>query len=91
MNDLITINDLTLKDKEDFKTWAIINEKIMEFSKKAKLSTFNYLFSKDGERLLKHYRYSCDNNFDKFKTYLTQDQINTLLINIKLNTNLYIK
>lgn len=89
--ELYTEKDLTDLVKTKFSHWAQINEKIKKFNNNSKLSTFNYLFGKDGERLMKHYRNDCDQNYEKFRTYLTQEQTNTLLINIVLNDELYIQ
>jgi len=88
---LYTEKDLSEIGKTKFNHWAQINEKINKFSKNSKFSTFNYLFGvKDGARLLNHYR-ECDQNYEKFRTYLTQEQTNILLINIVLNDELYIQ
>lgn len=91
MKNLLTVDDVSNDQKQDFHVWSVINGKIDEFKRKSNLNTFNYLFGKDGERLLKHYRKDCDLMWDKFKTYLTQDQINTILINIVHNDELYIQ
>ena len=91
MSKLYTELDLSDNQKQAFGHWAQINEKIKKFSNNSKLSTFNFLFGKDGERLLKHYHHDCNYNYEKFRTYLTQEQINTLLINIVLNDELYIQ
>jgi len=91
MSKLYTTEYLSNREKEMFTDWAIINEKINKFSKNSKLSTFNFLFGKDGERLMKHYRNDCNQVYEDFRTYLTQEQTNTLLINIVLNDELYIQ
>ena len=91
MSKLYTIEDISELDKTKFNHWGQINEKIKKFSNNSKLSTFNFLFGKDGERLFKCYRYDCDQVYEDFRTYLTQEQTNTLLINIVLNDELYIQ
>ena len=37
------------------------------------------VFKEDGQRLFLHFRNDCDNNYEKFKTYLTTEQYNSLL------------
>jgi hypothetical protein len=91
MSKLYTDKDLSNIDKAKFNHWAQINEKIKDFSKKSNLDTFNYLFGNDGKRLIMIYRDACDLSYESFKTYLTQEQTNTLLINIVLNDELYIQ
>lgn len=71
--------------RNTFLHWAQINESIIKFQKNANMSTFETIFKEDAERLIRHFKYDCDSRFDKFKTYLTQEQINLLLMNLHIN------
>lgn len=68
--------------KDTFLKWAQVNESIVKFQNYASLNTFQTIFEEDSERLWRHFKVDCDSKFDKFKTYLTQGQINILMLNI---------
>ena len=72
-----------------FRSWAKVNESIKKFHCNANIRIFNFLFGDDGERLWIHFVKSCDHDFTKFMTYLKQEQINILLVNIYLNDLMY--
>lgn len=80
--------DLDNDDKKIFRNYFYLHEKIQTFINNATNKTFDFLFEEDGERLWKHYVLDCERELHKFRTYLTRQQINTLLINIHLNDNI---
>ena len=73
-----------------FREWGSVNNKIKDFENKANLKTFKYLFGEDGQRLCEHFKYDCETNVNKLKTYLKYEQYNDLLVNIYYNDNLFI-
>lgn len=91
MSKLYSTEDISDKEKEIFLHWSIMNNRIEDFRKKSKLSTFNFLFGPDGQKLMNHYRHDCNEDYVKFKSYLFTSQINTLFINILLNKELYLQ
>lgn len=76
------IAELYNKDYDMYRNWAILNESIFHFCNNARLKQFEFIFNEDGERLWKHFKLDCDSNYQKFKTYLTQDQLNTFVISV---------
>ena len=47
------------------------------------LDTFNDIFGKEeGERLFRHFRFDCNHDFIKFKTYLLNNQTNDIFAHI---------
>ena len=52
--------------------------RIDRFRKHSTLQTFQEIFGTDAERLIFHYR-QLGTDFERFLTYLTRDQINTVL------------
>ena len=74
-----------------FRAYGKVNQKIIEFKNKGKLSTFIYLFGdEEGVRLCRHFVEDCNKDYNKFRTYLTVEQSNDLLVNIYYNEFLYI-
>ncbi len=79
------IKELCEPLKDMFLHYHRLQESIIKFQNYANLNTFNMIFGDEGERLIRHFRNDCGCNFDKFKTYLTQDQINLVLMNLHIN------
>jgi hypothetical protein len=71
--------------KDIFRNWAIINEDTKRFENKAGIKTFDIIFKEDSGRLHTHFKLDCDGKYDKFRTYLTQEQANLLLLNLHIN------
>jgi len=71
--------------KETFRHWALVNQSVMKFENYANLNTFNQLFGEDDERLFIHFKQDCDSNFNRFRTYLTSEQINMCILNFHVN------
>ena len=72
-----------------FFQWSKINEAIIKFENNCKQSTFEYLFGKEnGEKLWLSFVIDCDRKFQKFRTYLTNEQFNDALVNIYYNETL---
>ena len=65
--------------------WASVNESLILFEKKATKKSFEYVFGEQSERLYNHFRIDCDSKFQRFLTYLTQDQKNEFIINCHEN------
>lgn len=72
-------------DRELYLHWAIINEETIRFCNCATLKTFLFVFENDGERLYNHFKNDCDGVYQKFRTYLTQEQTNILILSIHIN------
>ena len=66
----------------EIQTWSYFNKKVVKFQNRANSEVFKQLFCDDWEQLLNHFIYNCDRNFNKFKTYLTNNQINDLFVYI---------
>lgn len=80
------IESLYQPDREIYSHWAILNEKITHFCNYSTLKQFTYIFGDDeGERLWKHFKSDCDSIYQKLRTYLTQEQTNTLIVSIYVN------
>lgn len=71
--------------RDIFLHWAIIDEEIKRFCNNSNPRVFEFIFGDDGERLWKHFRIDCDNSFQKFRTYLVQEQLNNLLVTLLVN------
>lgn len=76
--------DKPTEDELDMlRKWHSFNENIKRFQNNFNMWLSNEIFGdEEGERLFLHFRLDCQNNYEKFKTYLTVDQSNTLLIAI---------
>jgi len=69
-----------------FLKWAQINTDIIKFQNYANILTFEKVFGvTDAGRLHRHFKLDCDGKYDKFRTYLTQEQVNLLLMNLHIN------
>lgn len=80
------IEALYQSDREIYHHWAILNEKIVHFCNYSTLKQFTYIFGDDeGERLWRHFKLDCGGIYQKFRTYLTQEQTNTLIVSIYVN------
>jgi hypothetical protein len=79
------INLIFEEDKElrkIFTYWANVKEKSKNFTNKCTEKTFEKLFNNDSKRLWNNYTVKCNRNFDKFLTYLTNDQKTILIYNM---------
>ena len=74
--------NLTNSEISEIKIWSYFNKKIIKFENTANSEIFKQLFCDDWERLLSHFIYNCDRNFNKFKSYLTIEQSNLLIVYI---------
>jgi len=64
----------------EIRQWATYERRLKSFKANCTLRTFNEIFGEaEGERLFVHYRSTCDYQFPKFLTYVTQEQKNKLL------------
>ena len=88
--ELLTKNDIKDTDLRVLQSWGMIDRSIVSFENNATPKTFSNLFGEDGSRLWGHYVRNCDRTWKKFRTYLTDDQFNTFLINVYLNTSIYV-
>ncbi len=96
-------HDLTNEELESLRNWHRVNEKIKKFCTHSSAYTFETIFKKydedgnvieqeageqsEGYRLFQHFRFSCNQDYEKFLTYLDVDQHNALLVHImKLKT-----
>lgn len=73
----------------NYARWAIVNDALILFEKKANPKTFKFLFEEHGDRLWNHFRLDCDYKFQKFLTYLVQYQKNELIVNCVENEVMY--
>lgn len=81
------IQELFEPYKEKFLHYHQIRESITKFENYANTKTFKLIFGEDGLRLMQYFKNDCNSDFDKFKSYLTQDQINSILMNLHINKN----
>lgn len=65
--------------------WSQVNESLVNFEKKATYKTFKKLYDDDAGRLHKHFFDDCNCKFQRFLTYLTQEQRNELIYNAHEN------
>jgi len=77
------------KRQDFYRHYFTLKERMRKFENNSTLGVFKFIFDEDGDRLLRHFRMDCDNNFDKFLTYLTQEQKNILIVSIVENENMY--
>lgn len=83
---LDNIEELYTPLKGMFLNWAQINESIIKFQNYANIITFEKIFGiSEAGRLHTHFKSDCDGKYDKFRTYLTQEQTNLLLMNLHIN------
>lgn len=65
------------------RAYGTFHNRIVNFQNKAGLFTFEDVFGQeDAERLFKHFRFDCQEQFPKFMTYLTTDQKNMLYVHV---------
>ena len=81
---LENIESLYIPDKDVYRHWAEVNEKIVRFCNISTLKQFNYIFDDDGQRLWQHFKGDCDSIYQKFSTYLTQEQNNILVVSLQV-------
>lgn len=87
---VFTIEDLDVEDRTKLTYWYAIDEKLKNFANQANMGTFQLIFGEDnGERLWMHYVTKCNREYNIFKTYLTGDELNILLINVLKNSIMY--
>ena len=79
------LKDLFEPLRDTFLKWAQVNESIIKFQNYSNIITFEKIFGTDAGRLHTHFKLDCDGKYDKFRTYLTQEQLNLLLMNIHIN------
>ena len=77
------------KKRDFYRHYFTMSEKIKKFENNSTPGVFKFIFDEDGNRLWRHFRMDCDNNFNKFLTYLTQEQTNILVVSIVENENMY--
>ena len=70
---------LTQEQIRELQTWNKIQKRINSFENKFNMQLSHEVFKEDGEKLFLHFRNDCDNKYEKFKTYLTTEQYNSLL------------
>lgn len=74
-----------------YHNWAKVNEKLMDFEKKANMRVFSKLFEPyaEADRLWNHFTQDCNYKFQQFLKYLTREQKNVLIVNAVENKTLY--
>lgn len=80
--------DFNLNDgeKQMIQNWGKMDRRITAFQKKFDMRMAKEIFGDDeGERLFLHFRLDCNDNFQKFRTYLDTNQSNILLVEIMRN------
>lgn len=70
---------LTQEQIRELQTWNKIQKRINSFENKFNMHLSHEVFKEYGEKLFLHFRNDCDNKYEKFKTYLTTEQYNSLL------------
>ena len=70
---------LTREQIRELQTWNKIQKRIISFENKFSMHLSHEVFKEYGEKLFLHFRNDCDNKYEKFKTYLTTEQYNSLL------------
>lgn len=71
---------------KEIRQWATYERRLKSFKANCTLRTFNEIFGEaEGERLFGHYRGTCNYEFSKFLTYVTQEQKNEILSYIVKN------
>lgn len=71
------------------RNWAMVEAKMRSFENNANLATFQFIFKDDAERLFESFRCRCNGKYLEFKTFLTQRQLDLLLLNIYVNDDMY--
>jgi len=64
--------ELYMKDQTFYQNWAVMNAEIKSFMNNARPHTFDTIFGEDSERLWRHFRLDCGDNFLHFMGYLTK-------------------
>jgi len=73
-----------------FREWGEVDRKITKFQNYANLKVFKFLFGdEEGERLWKHFVIDCNRTFRIFRTYLTDNQFDDIMVNIYYSENMY--
>lgn len=81
--------NLTQDEKTILHNWHIFDQRIKNFKNHFTPFMAADIFGEDdGLRLFKHYRIDCDDNLDKFTTYLTKIQYDLLMVYILRNPRL---
>ena len=85
-NDDILIRGLKNPELQlEYVNWGKVNQSLVEFQRKATLSTFKRLYGDEAERLFAHFYSDCNCKWERFMTYLTRQQKSELLINVHEN------
>ncbi len=75
--------NISSSELEEIRKWSVLTEKIRKFVTYCNLDTFNDIFGKEeGERLFRHFRFDCNHDFIKFRTYLLNNQTNDIFAHI---------
>lgn len=74
---------LTEEQLQDLRTWTKVQKRVIQFQNKATPALFNEIFGEaTGFPLFEHFRNRCNNDYQKFNTYLDVDQHNKVLAHI---------
>lgn len=77
------VDEPTVDELDLIRKWYKFDTRITNFQNKFSMFESQRIFGdEEGERLFLHFRCDCNDNYKKFKTYLTTDQYNTLLVEI---------
>jgi hypothetical protein len=85
MHDDEKYKDPKLSDEEldILRKWYQYNSQVLMFQNKASLYTFEEVFGMEvAEHLFRCFRFKCNEDYQKFTTYLTADQKNDLYVHI---------
>lgn len=69
----------------------MVESRMRTFENNANLLTFQRIFKGDAETLYINFRQRCSGRFLELKTFLTQEQIDLLILNIYVNEDMYYK
>lgn len=87
---LLQFKDLEYDQVSVIQKWGEVERAVIRFGDSSKPQTFEFLFGKEeGDRLWLYYVRNCKRDIQKFKTYLTTEQNNILLINVMYNQSMY--
>lgn len=72
--------DFTKSEIAEIQTWSHFNNKVIKFQNTVNSEIFKQLFNDDWKRLRIHFIEDCNRDLNKFRTYLTNNQNNDVLI-----------
>lgn len=74
--------NISSSELDEIRKWSILTEKFKKFVTYCNVDTFNDIFGEEGERLFRHFRFDCNHDFIKFRTYLLNNQSNSLFTHV---------